>query len=48
MTAAVAVAFTLRWKRIGIFWPYITAGGALSWTVLFRGGVDAPPGAHDP
>jgi NhaA family Na+:H+ antiporter len=39
MTAAVVVAFALRWKKIGIFWPYITAAGALSWTALFWGGL---------
>jgi len=39
MTAAVGVASALRWKRIGVFWPYITAGGALSWTALFWGGL---------
>jgi Na+:H+ antiporter, NhaA family len=39
MTAAVAVAFALRSKGIRTFWPYITAGGALSWTALFWGGL---------
>jgi Na+:H+ antiporter, NhaA family len=39
MAAAVAVALALRSKGIRLFWPYIAAGGALSWTALFWGGL---------
>jgi Na+:H+ antiporter, NhaA family len=39
MAAAVAVAFALRRKRVRIFWPYVLAGGVLSWTALFWGGL---------
>jgi NhaA family Na+:H+ antiporter len=39
MAAAVALAFALRRKRVRIFWPYVLAGGVLSWTALFWGGL---------
>jgi Na+:H+ antiporter, NhaA family len=39
MTGALAVAFVLRRRRVRIFWPYIVAGGALSWAALFLGGL---------
>jgi NhaA family Na+:H+ antiporter len=39
MAAALGVAFALRLQRIRSFWPYIIAGGALSWIALFRGGL---------
>ena len=39
MAAALGVAFLLRLRRIRTFWPYIIAGGALSWTALFWGGL---------
>lgn len=39
MTAALATAFVLKKKRARVFWPYIAAGGALSWTALFWGGL---------
>ena len=39
MAAALAVAFVLRRNRVRIFWPYVMAGGALSWAALFWGGL---------
>jgi len=39
MSAALAVSFVLRRNRVRIFWPYIVAGGALSWVALFSGGL---------
>jgi NhaA family Na+:H+ antiporter len=39
MTAAIAVSVILRRRRVLIFWPYVVAGGALSWSALFWGGL---------
>ncbi|HMD34165.1 MAG TPA: Na+/H+ antiporter NhaA, partial [Vicinamibacterales bacterium] len=39
MAAALAVGFALRRARVRIFWPYVAAGGAVSWTALFLGGL---------
>jgi len=39
MAAALATAFALRRKRVRIFWPYVIAGGVLSWCGLFWGGL---------
>lgn len=39
MTAAVGVAFALHRGRVRTFWPYVIAGGALSWAALFWGGL---------
>ena len=39
MAAAVTVAFLLYRRRVGTFWPYVLAGGALSWAALFVGGL---------
>src|SRR5205814_1019436 len=39
MAAAVVVALALRRRQIEIFWPYVLAGGALSWTALYWGGL---------
>jgi NhaA family Na+:H+ antiporter len=39
MAAAIVVAFLLRRRRVRIFWPYVLAGGALSWSALFVGGL---------
>ena len=39
MAFAVGVAFMLRRNRIRLFWPYVIAGGSLSWTALFWGGL---------
>src|SRR6266540_105858 len=39
MTTAVMVAYALRKKRVHIYWPYLAAGGLLSWTALFWGGL---------
>ncbi len=39
MAGAVAVAFLLQRRRVRIFWPYVLAGGALSWWALFVGGL---------
>jgi len=39
MAAALAAAAVLRRNRVRIFWPYVAAGGLLSWTALFWGGL---------
>jgi NhaA family Na+:H+ antiporter len=39
MAVAVGVALSLRLQRVRTFWPYIIAGGALSWTALYWGGL---------
>jgi Na+:H+ antiporter, NhaA family len=39
MSAALAVSFALRRSRVRAYWPYVVAGGALSWVALFRGGL---------
>lgn len=39
MAAAVVVAFALKRNRVRAYWPYVVAGGALSWLALFRGGL---------
>lgn len=39
MAAALATAFALKRTRVRIFWPYVAAGGALSWAALFWGGL---------
>jgi NhaA family Na+:H+ antiporter len=39
MAAALVVSLMLRRRRVRSFWPYVTAGGALSWTALFWGGL---------
>jgi len=38
MSAALAAAFVIRRRQTRVFWPYVAAGGALSWTALFWGG----------
>jgi NhaA family Na+:H+ antiporter len=39
MAAALAVSFGLRRARVKNFWPYVTAGGVLSWAALHYGGL---------
>jgi len=39
MSLAIAITFALRRKRVRIFWPYVLAGGVMSWTALFWGGL---------
>jgi NhaA family Na+:H+ antiporter len=39
LAAAVVVALALRGRRVRIFWPYVAAGGILSWNALFWGGL---------
>jgi NhaA family Na+:H+ antiporter len=39
MLPAIALTYVLRRRRITSFWPYLIAGGGLSWTALFFGGV---------
>ncbi len=39
LAAALGVAWLLRRNRVNSFWPYVVAGGALSWGALFLGGV---------
>lgn len=39
LTVALCVSWLLRRNRIASFWPYVIAGGALSWTALFWGGL---------
>jgi len=39
MAAALASAYVLRRMGVRLYWPYVIAGGALSWAALFRGGL---------
>jgi Na+:H+ antiporter, NhaA family len=39
MTAAIGTALVLRVRRTRSFWPYLIAGGGLSWAALLLGGV---------
>jgi NhaA family Na+:H+ antiporter len=39
MAAAIGVSFGLRRARVTSFWPYVLAGGTLSWSALFYGGL---------
>src|SRR5262245_5098313 len=39
MGVALAAAFALRRGRVRSFWPYVAAGGALSWAALYWGGL---------
>jgi NhaA family Na+:H+ antiporter len=39
MAAALGVSLALRRRKTLNFWPYILAGGALSWCALFWGGL---------
>jgi NhaA family Na+:H+ antiporter len=34
MAAALAVLFVVRIRRVRSFWPYVVAGGTLSWLAL--------------
>ena len=38
MLGAIATAYGLRGARVKSFWPYVIAGGGLSWSALFLGG----------
>jgi Na+:H+ antiporter, NhaA family len=38
MTGAFVTVSALRWARVTTFWPYVLAGGGLSWSALFWGG----------
>ena len=42
MAAAIGLAFVLRVKGVKSFWPYVLAGGSLSWSALYLRGL--PPG----
>jgi NhaA family Na+:H+ antiporter len=59
LAAAVVVCWLLRRNRASSFWPYVIAGGTLSWCGLFLGGLHPalalvpivpflPHAAHDP
>ena len=39
MAVALGVAFALRRRGTTSFWPYVVAGGTLSWAALFWGGL---------
>lgn len=39
MLPAIAVTVWLRQRRMTNFWPYLIAGGGLSWAALFFGGI---------
>jgi Na+:H+ antiporter, NhaA family len=39
LVPAVAIAWALRRRRVESFWPYVLAGGALSWTAFYVGGL---------
>jgi Na+:H+ antiporter, NhaA family len=38
MAAAIAITLMLRSLRVRSFWPYMIAGGGLSWAALYLGG----------
>jgi NhaA family Na+:H+ antiporter len=40
MTAALGSAYMLRQRRVRSFWPYVLAGGGLSWAALYFGGFE--------
>src|SRR5215203_90219 len=37
--AGMLMSWWLRWRRVRNFWPYILAGGLLSWIGFYRGGL---------
>jgi NhaA family Na+:H+ antiporter len=39
MFAALALALFLRRRHVGVFWPYLTVCGTLSWLALFLAGI---------
>jgi NhaA family Na+:H+ antiporter len=39
LAAGLAAAWWLRRRRTKSFWPYVLAGGALSWVAFYRGGL---------
>jgi len=39
MASALIVAYGLRRASMRPYWPYVIAGGALSWVALYRGGL---------
>jgi len=39
MAAALGIAFALRQARVRSFWPYLVAGGSVSWTAFYLGGL---------
>jgi Na+:H+ antiporter, NhaA family len=39
LAAAMGISWRLRRRKVRSFWPYVIAGGALSWTALFLGGL---------
>jgi NhaA family Na+:H+ antiporter len=39
MASAITSAYVIRRKRTRIAWPYLVAGGVLSWAALFWGGL---------
>jgi NhaA family Na+:H+ antiporter len=39
MAAALGISFALRQRNVRTFWPYVIAGGTISWVALFRGGL---------
>jgi NhaA family Na+:H+ antiporter len=39
LAAGMTLSWWLKKRRIVNFWPYILAGGALSWMALYRGGL---------
>jgi Na+:H+ antiporter, NhaA family len=39
MTPGIGLSLWLKRRRVESFWPYVLAGGGLSWAALFLGGV---------
>jgi Na+:H+ antiporter, NhaA family len=39
LVPAVAIAWALRRRRVESFWPYVLAGGGVSWTAFYVGGL---------
>lgn len=39
LAAGMGIAFALRKRRVGSFWPYLAGPGSLSWLAFSRGGL---------
>ena len=39
MVPALGVSVWLKRRRVSSFWPYVLAGGGLSWAAMFLGGI---------
>ncbi len=39
LSAAIALAWALRWRRVGNFWAYVMGPGVMAWIGLYVGGL---------